>query len=95
MALSESTLATTAVNDGFPDEPGAGWISSAYNDKLEQSGISNKNVRTPIIIVGLVGSVRIETERGSGIVLIPPSFTLILEDIRGLIQQYQVRLDSL
>ena len=36
------------------------------------------NQRTPMTSVGLRGSVRIETERVSGIVLIPPSLTFIL-----------------
>ena len=35
---------------------------------------------TPKTIVGLCGSVRIATERGSGIVLMPPSLTFILAD---------------
>lgn len=28
-AVSESTLLTSAVNDGRPSEPGAGWMTSA------------------------------------------------------------------
>lgn len=33
---------------------------------------------TPITMVGLLGSVRIDTELGSGMTLMPPSLTLIL-----------------
>jgi hypothetical protein len=36
LAVSESTLATRAVNEGRPSEPGAGWITSApmkYNQE--------------------------------------------------------------
>lgn len=78
--VSESTLATREVNDGRPSDPGAGCITSApsLHPQIKEKKKRKNNYYIPIIIVGLAGSVRYRTDAGSGIVLMPPSLTLIL-----------------
>ena len=82
-AESLSTLPTRAANDGRSLAPGGGCITSAPTYKQSQRVCRERPYTDiPITTVGFDGSVKIETERGSGIEFFPPSLTFSLVDVR-------------
>lgn len=47
LALSESTFPTSAVNEGRPSEPGAGWMTSAPSELVNRMIEQCKNGAYP------------------------------------------------
>jgi hypothetical protein len=85
-AESESTLATSAVKEGRPSDPGAGWMTSAPKFTCSEQGEFKDNQEDiPITMVGLLGSLSARADAASGTTLMPPIFTFIL--FEGLVRR--------